>query len=123
MIKNAKVGDIVYFMRWDKTCAEGTITSLFLNAMSDYASVYDNNTGGTTQHLLSNLYKTRKECLEIIHYYDERDKNSYRSQIKSLEDLIRFMYEHNFRGEDSDLNAKQVAKEKAKAFLEIDLED
>ena len=123
MIKNPKVGDTVYFIDWDDTCTQGVITSLFCHCMSDYASVKDNNVGGTRQFQLSRLYSTKDECLEIIQYNSMQTQNEYRKQIKSLNDLIQFMYEHNFQGEDVDYDAKTVVKEKAKQFLEIELED
>lgn len=123
MIKNPKVGDTVYFIDWDDTCTQGIITSLFCHCMSDYASVKDSIAGGIRQFPLSRLYFTQDECLKIIQYNSMQIQNEYRKQIKSLDDLIRFMYEHNFQGEDTDYDAKAVVKEKAKAFLEINLED
>ena len=53
-------------------------------------------------------------------------KDKYRSEINSVQELVQFMYNHTIAtgaGEYTNWNGREVAREKAKELLGVDLED
>ena len=75
--------------------------------------------------LSSKCYSTREAALAAQNAENERIRDGYRAQIQTVKDLIKFMYSnnvHNGAEEYTDWNARQVAREKAKELLGLELD-
>lgn len=69
---------------------------------------------------LDDLYKTEQDCIDDIISKSNALKDKYRKEIKSIEDLVLFMFKHDVSNcEYQDYEAKAVAIEKAKELLNI----
>jgi len=77
------------------------------------------------QQLSSKCYPSREAALDAQKAENERIRNKYRAQIQTVEDLVRFMYDHNVScsEEYTNWNARQIAREKAKELLGLEIGD
>ena len=74
--------------------------------------------------LASKCYPTREAAKAAQAAASEKLRDKYRSQIKTVEGLVRFMYDENVSccDEYTNWDARAVAKEKAKEFFGIELD-
>ena len=68
--------------------------------------------------MLSDAFVFEEDAREYKRKKEEKMKNDYRNQIHSIQDLVRFMFEHTVSSaeEYTDWTARAVAIEKAKEF-------
>lgn len=74
--------------------------------------------------LASKCYPTREAAKAAQDAASEKLRDKYRLQIKTVEDLVRFMYDENVSccDEYTNWDARAVAAEKAKEFFGIELD-
>lgn len=115
---NFKVGDVVYFNYFD-FIREATIVRI----KGDFADLKWTD-GGSNTIRLTKLYHTNEECLHAMKLKSEQTIQNYKSQIKTVEDLVEFMYNNCVAcaEEYTDWDARKAAAERAKELLNIDLE-
>lgn len=122
------IGDIVYFIEhWTDSCHKARV--LNINKTHEegivYAELEDLTIPGETGCKIENVYLSEEECNNAIKAKEDAQKQEYLNSIKSVEDLVRFMYSHHVStcGEYTDWCARSVVREKAKELLNIDLEE
>lgn len=73
---------------------------------------------GTIGRPFDKVYPTKEAAQAALQAKDEEIRNQYRDEIKSVQDLIQFMYDYTVScaEEYTDWNARNVAKEKAAEF-------
>ena len=113
-----KVGDIVYFDYFD-FIREATIAKI----KGNLADLKWTECGRNTMRL-TDLYHTYEECLNAKKLKSKETIQNYKSQIKTVEDLVEFMYDNcvSCCEEYTDWDARKAAAERAKQLLNINLE-
>lgn len=108
-----KVGDEVwYFDTWG-SLRHGIIEKI----VGDKAATREGKRGGISAgSSLWNCWPTKEACLEAENKRWELQKAEYKESIKSVEDLVRFLYDHDINSEYADYEAREVAKECAAEF-------
>ena len=73
---------------------------------------------GSTRIHIDGVFKTQEECLQYINNKNNNKKEQYKLEIKTKDDLIRFLFENTCSSaeEYTDYNARAAAIEKAKEF-------
>lgn len=131
-MKNLKVGDVVYFIDIYRHIWKGIVSELFHANTSDeeYAHItnaknpYDNSTYGSCDIRVTNIYETLQEAENTNKRHSDIIQNEYREQIKSVEDLVKIIFNNPCGGsEDIDWELREVVIEKAKELLNLDLEE
>lgn len=115
---NFKIGDTVYFYYLD-FIRVATIVKI----KGDFADLKWIDGGSNTMRL-TKLYHTYEECLNAKELKSKQTIENYKSQIKTIEDLVKFMYNNCVAcaEEYTDWDARKAAAERAKELLDIDLE-
>lgn len=76
-----------------------------------------NETYGFCCEYLDLLFTDMRECINAINVKKSKLVSEYKNFIKTVEDLVRFMYSKDFRGDTIDCDARKVViTEKAKEF-------
>ncbi len=87
-----------------------------------YAAIHeDGKKGIQTGAKLEDCWPTREAC---IHAEAERSKlqtEEYKESIKSVEDLVKFLWENDVNSEYRDYDAAKAARIRAKELLNIEL--
>jgi len=119
-----KIGEIAFYE--DKCWLEGTmkkakITGFDTTDIKGVATTYAKTSGisfvGDEGALLTDLYRTEKECADAITIRHDAKKQAYRDRINDEKDLVKFMYGHCINGDEyTDWDAKEVVVEKATEF-------
>ena len=114
---NFVVGDTVFFEQY------GFIYEAVIDDINNGIVKLNWKQGGTSHKKIGDIYSTYNDCFEALKCKLDKIKNGYRSQIKSVKDLVVFMYNHCVaRAEEyTDWEAREVVAEKAKELLEIEL--
>ena len=120
MVTKPKLGDIVWFDCGHIEC--GTIIELFHNNGKQFARIRCRIIPGTTNISIEELYKTKSAVEQACRDKARKIEDSYRAQINGVEDLIRFCFMHDVSEcEYRDVQAYNVAREKAKELLNIEI--
>lgn len=120
MVIKPKVGDFVWFDCGHIEC--GTIIELFHNNGEKFARIKCKIIPGTTNVLVEELYKTKSAVEQACKDKVRRIEDSYRAQINGVEALIKFCFKHDVSEcEYRDVQAYNVAREKAKELLDIEI--
>lgn len=131
-MKNLKVGDVVYFINTYRHIWKGIVSELFHSNTSDkeYAHItnakspYDDSTYGSCDICTDNIYETLNDAQNANKRHSDTLQNEYREQIKSVEDLVKIMFNNPCGGsEDIDWELREVVIEKAKELLNLNLEE
>lgn len=108
-----KVGDKVHwFDSWDNL-QWGTIAYEQGNA---FAINEEGKKGISTGAKKEICWPTKEDCLKAEALRAEEQKKVYEESIGSVEDLVKFLFEHDIHGEFPDYEAKAVAEKKAGEF-------
>ena len=113
---NFKIGDTVFF---DAGHIEhGTIEAFSELDGKPWAKIRCKVIPGTTSRPIEDLHRSEKDCYDAIKAYSEKIKNEYRQQIKTVDDLVIFLFNHDTNDcECGDYEARAVAIEKAQELL------
>lgn len=114
-----KIGDKVwYFDSWDNL-RHGEIYDI----SKAYALTKEGKFGGARAGAkLEDCYPTKEACLKAKEERVAKQKAEYKASIKSIEDLVCFLYHHDVQSEFRDRAADEAAVECAAEFG-IDLGD
>lgn len=112
-----KVGDLVWFDYFD------FIYSAHIVKIKGDLAHLKWTRGGSNIMRLTKLYRTREDCLNAIEENSKLAIQNYKSQIITIEDLVKFMYENCVAcaEEYTDWDARKAAAERANELLNIDL--
>lgn len=131
-MKNLKTGDVVFFIDNYRHIWKGIISEIFHPNTIDkeYAHIinakdpYYNSTYGSCDICTDNIYETLKDAQNANKRHSDLIENNYRNQIKSVEDLVKIMFNNPCGGtEDIDWELRTVVIEKAKELLNLNLEE
>lgn len=115
-----KENDMVYFISgWNEYPLRGVIKTFTMLDNTKYAIISGITIIGTWTVKLENVYTTEKECMDAIQNKNDAIKQKYMDGIKSIQDLVKFMYGNM---DCENWNEKEVAKIKTKELLNIDLD-
>lgn len=108
-----KTGDKVYwFDVWDNL-QWGTIA---YEKDKAFAINGEGKKGISTGAKKDTCWPTKEDCLKAEVLRAEEQKKVYEESIGSIEDLVKFLFEHDIHGEFPDYEAKAVAEKKAREF-------
>lgn len=110
MEKEFKIGDEVWYFGPYDALRHGIITDM----QGKYVKIKDETVVGGT--ILENCYATKEECCKAENEKNEARKAKYRESIKTIKQLVRFLWQHDIHSEFPDYEAREVAKEKAREF-------
>ena len=79
--------------------------------------------GSNTGARLEECWPTKEQCLVAKKTEEQKHYRECLNYIKTVEDLVRFMYSTDLTSEFRDCMAEKAVKEKAKELLGISLED
>lgn len=130
--KNFKVGDKVWF--WDFGTDQpdsGIVVKIdkcvkpLTSDLSPYAKLQIDDSIFYCERYFDQLFSTKEEVMSFTRNNRDKYIEGYKSEIKNVNDLIEFMYNHPICkniGQYTDIDARFAAKEKAKELLGIDLD-
>lgn len=125
MVKNLKVGDIVWYKeRWSGNCLRAKVVRLIYDKEKLYAQLHW-DIYGTNIIPCEHLYMNMDEAIKGSKEETAKRISDYKNEISDINSLVTFMYRHYVtESEDSpDYEARQAVKEKAKELLGIGLEE
>lgn len=133
MANTFKVGDSAYFEEiWSENIIGGKVIEVGMTEATEkhpseqFVKIQmEDSIHDKRDQLSSKCYPSREAALAAQKAKNENICDEYRAQIQSVEDLVQFMYNENVCNgavEYTDWNARQVAREKAKELLWIELE-
>ena len=121
-------GEEIYFLdNYTEMVIKGKILDFYIfdeGKNEAYADIKEISCPGRLNVKIDCIFKTEEEAINYKKEKDEKLKDKYRSQIQTIKDLALFMYFHTVAccEEYTDWNAREVAKEKIKELLGVDLE-
>ena len=132
MANTFKVGDTAYFEEyWTERIIGGKVIEVGMTKATEkysskqFVKIRIEDSRETRDQLSEKCYQSREAAQAAKDAEDEAIRNKYREQIQTIEDLVIFMYNNNvYNGaeEYTDWNARQVACEKAKELLCLELD-
>lgn len=115
---NWKIGDEVYFIQTYTGVEKGTITKLLEEGA--YIRLSYGGTGGAKYE---KMFSTEEEARNYYNADSERIENEYREQLKTKEDVLRFIFEHCGTFEEyTNHEANTVGIEKVKEMFGVDID-
>lgn len=115
-----KVGDHVWYFDYYGNLRDGEIYEITDAGM---ACTREGKRGGVTAGTeLENCWPSKEACLEAEQKRCKLQVEEYKRSIRSVEDLVRFLWKNDINSECPDYEAKRAAKERAADFG-INLED
>lgn len=122
---NFKVGDVIFYQNhMSGVVDKAIILSIEQNQNGQsYYRIIDLDIGGECGCLVGEAYSTKEDCLAAVRGKEQKEIEEYKSQIKTVEDLIRFLFEHPMTGEDTDYEAKAAAIEMAEKLCGVRIEE
>lgn len=117
-MKSFKIGDEVWYFDAYETLRHGIVTDV----KDGIVQTKEGERGGMRAGAkLEKCYATKEECCKDKAESDEARRQKYRDSIKTMEDLVQFLWSHDIHSECPDYEARDVAKEKAEEFgIELD---
>lgn len=119
---NWEIGDICYYHeRWADTINRAIIVDI----MNRVVKLHDMNIGGNVECRMSSIFKTDEEALAVLDEKNKEQVDKYRSEIQTMEDLVRFGYTHCVHTgaeEYTDWNARKAYAAMAERLMGIQLE-
>ncbi len=112
-MKEFKIGEEVWYFDQYEVLRHGIITDIG----DGYAKTKEGQHGGASAGAkLEHCYATKEECCKVKVEADEARKLKYRESVKTVEDLVKFLWTHDIHSEYPDYEARDIAAEKAKEF-------
>lgn len=123
-MKNIKIGQEVWFKATWTDVNSGIVTEICEGKTKGYVMLKGTReTTGTTGAKIKDCYPTKTELLDALRKEFDDKVKAYCESIKTIEDLVRFCYDHNMSAEEyTDWEAAKAAKIRAKEMLGIELE-
>ena len=132
MANSFKVGDKAYFEEsWTERIIGGKVIEVGMtkatekNPSQQFVKIRIEDSRETRNQLSEKCYPSHEAALAAQKAENERICDEYREQIQTVEDLVKFMYDENVCNgavEYTDWNARQIAREKAKELLNLELD-
>lgn len=124
-MKNIKVGQEVWFKSTWTSVNSGIVTEICDGKAEGYVMLKGTReTYGSTGAKIDDCYTTKEELLQALQAEHDNKVKNYCQSIQTVEDLVRFCYDHNFTAEEyTDWEAKKAAEIRAKELLDITLND
>lgn len=121
--KDLKIGTIVYCNTTYNTALKGRITSNIkeTNGMY-YYEVSGIDIRGSFVCRISDMFLTKDDALEDYNKKSKNQVEEYKSNINSLEDLLRLAVSNMYAEEYTNYEAIQAVKERSKELFGIELE-
>lgn len=108
------IGDWVWWFDQWGTLRSGTVYGFEDTPRGKAVKIHENGrTGACTGSLMENCWPSRKECLKKEKERSASQVAEYKESIKSVHDLVKFLYEHDINSECCDYDAKKAAEERA----------
>lgn len=108
--------DIVYFMHWG-CLYHGQVTGFDPEEIKGGDRlVYVKTEYGTLNARESHCYTSQQDCLLANANKNHAAAEVYMKEINTVDDLVKFMLEHQVSGEDYDEAAREAAERKAREF-------
>lgn len=124
------VGSTVWFEEpWSGLIQQGQVESLKIDPYNEEEVIYtikmNTFSRGSICKRSCDCFDSYNSCKKFIEDREEKRVNELKENIVTVEDLLRFMFNHTVaRSEEyTDWTARQAAKESAYEILGIDLED
>ena len=126
-IASVKIGDEVWFEMpyTDHMPMCGIIKQIDTHATTPMVDVKCKTMCITLPVFFHDVYPTREELIKAMDKKYNSIVNRYKASIQSIDDLIRFMYEHpvSYCEEYTDYDARRAAKERAFELCGVQLEN
>lgn len=116
-----EIGDMVWFIEpFSNRILDGKIEDFLTTETHGMEQrcvrIHCSNFGHTWQ-LLNRTFLTKEDAIQFLKQKEDDLSQTYLNQISSIEDLVKFMYEHSVAsGEETDWIARKVVEEKASEF-------
>lgn len=122
--KKLKIGDIVYCNTTYRTAEKCEITSEVKTLFKTecYLNVKSISGIGSFQCNINNMFLTEEEAIQSYTEKNQKQLEEYKSNINSLEDLIRFAISNMYGEEYTDYEAIQAVKERSKELFDIEID-
>lgn len=122
IVKNIKIDSIV-FVKNEQMYYKCRVSKITDGSIVDLNLLNDQNEAvGSWKAFRKDIFGSKEECENAIKTEVKNQINAYLDEIKTLEDLIRFMYTHAIsNGEYTDYPAREAAEIKAEQLLGIKL--
>lgn len=109
MVKDKKIGDIVYVNGTWNTAEKCKITGFFKSCYK----VHSEDNFGTFFCNPEDIYETKEEALDAYKQQSEQIKNSYKNNIKNMDELVSFCLDRmSSAGEYTDYEAMDAVRER-----------
>lgn len=119
-MKNIQIGQKVWFKSRYSSINSGTVTEIGMENNIDYVRVKCDT--GTMGAKITDCYESLEELKDANRRETEAKVSAYCSQIQSVEDLVKFMYEKPLNGDEYiDYEAKAAVEIRASELLGLDL--
>lgn len=113
------IGDTVWWIDSWGTMRWGVV----INVTETYLQTYlEGKNGSIMGWKKEECWPTKEELLKAEKRRAMLQKKEYMDSIRSVEDLVCFLYSHDMVSENKDYDAEAAAIEKAKELLGIDIE-
>lgn len=122
-LEDVKIGDSLYFHTDGGRTGKATVSHIYTDGLAQPAiSMQTRHTSFTVQ--LRNLFATSEEVTRHIKEIHDERFNERLKKIRTVEDLVRFMYDNTVSEADeyTDEDGRKIAAMKAKELLGIDLD-
>lgn len=127
-----KIGDIVWWFDQWSCLRHGEIYEMGTETVGKlapvkYAKIHERDDqerrAGSTGAKLSDCWPSKEACLDAARRKAELETKEYLDSIKTVDDLVRFMYHADINSEFPNCEAKTAIQAKAKELLGIELTD
>lgn len=114
-----KVTDTVWWFD-----AYGTLRKGVIYEIGDtHVLIYENGKKGVkTGAKLSDCWPTKDACLAAENQRSALQRTAYKESIRTVSDLVAFLFKHDVHSEFRDYDAAAAAKERAKELLNLAIE-
>lgn len=122
-LKDVKISDTVYYNTDGYRKGKATVNRIYVDGLIQPAIELKTRYGAFTVKL-HNLFATQEELTEHIARTEKERFNKRLNEIKTVKDLVRFMYDNTVSEADeyTDEDGRRIAAMKAKELLGIDLD-
>lgn len=122
-LEDIEVGDNLYFNTDSNRRGKAVVDRIYTEpGMAPAIGMKTRHSTFTVQ--LHNLFATQRELTEYVKDLEEKCFRERLEKIKTVEDLVRFMYDNTVSEADeyTDEDGRRIAAMKAKELLGIDLD-
>lgn len=117
-----EVGDIVYVNASWNVADKCYVMSSFVDGGNQFYKIESYSLGGVFTALEDSIFSTHKEALDAANAVFNKEVKKYKSEIKTVSDLIKFPLNHCLDGEEyTDYAAIEAYKKRASELLNINI--